>query len=89
MGWKALTKQPVTTARSGRWKQEMFQEDLFLFEFLAKGMLLTYEYEPSDLSTLSFSGLFLRGYALIRLGGWYSQALLRKVRRSLRLFPTY
>jgi hypothetical protein len=86
MSWKALTKQPLTTARAGRWKREMFQEDQFLFEYITRNTLVAYEYEVPDRSSpFSPSNLYLRGYALLSFGIWYGQALLRKAKRGLGL----
>lgn len=89
MGWKALTKQPLTTARSGRWKREMFQEDQLLFEFIARDALIAYKYDMNDRSSISISNLFLRGYVLIRFGAWYYQELISKARRGFRLVSDY
>jgi hypothetical protein len=83
MSWKALTKQPVTTARVGRWKREMFQEDQLLFEFLAKNTLTAYAYELSNLPSHSFSGLLLRLYAQVQLRSWSIQKLLKKGKNKL------
>lgn len=44
MGWKRLTKQPLTPTRVGRWKQELAQGEQFLFHTIAGKQLKDYQY---------------------------------------------
>lgn len=44
MGWKKLTKKPLTDSRVGRWRKELTEEEQKLFSFIAGKTLLRYGY---------------------------------------------
>ena len=88
MDWKARTQKPLTDSRVGRWKQEMFEEDKRLFQFLARKTLMSYGYEVESSMSISLPLMALRFYSAIWLLGKYGQRLVRIMKRGIILLVT-
>jgi hypothetical protein len=82
MGWKALTKEPVTDTRVGRWKQEFTTEDTHIFEFIAKHMLENHGYGLSNSSSGSFLSLMLR----LRVDSYRLSQEIRKIGHKVKRY---
>jgi hypothetical protein len=84
MGWKALTKEPVTTARVGRWKRNLSEKEQIVFQLLSADVLASYGYELKEVTERSFSLFALRLYSVICFAGQYGHDLVFRLMRDVR-----
>ena len=83
MNWKTRTKEQLTDTRAERWKREMFEEDRYLFQLLAKETLMRYGYEIEHSLSVPFASRMLRLYVSAWLLGQRGQKLIRRLKRKM------
>lgn len=77
MPWKKLVAEPITTSRVGRWRQELSQRDVAVFEAVADRWLSAYGYSLSRYQM----PLVLRVWLKCRVC-WLKLAASRSLRRK-------
>jgi len=85
MVWKDRTKEPVTAKRVGRWRREMFQEDQFLFQLIAKKQLAGYGYDVASPRIRLLPATILWAYAMTTVSYSRVSSLALRLQRVIHL----
>jgi hypothetical protein len=80
LNWKQLTTSPLSNESAGRWRKEMFDEDIYLFQLVAREALERFGYAVANGPRFRLLDLYVKARGAAR----YANRL--KVRLS-RVFP--